>query len=320
MAIPVKTAAATQQPIEETISLVSNILADEQVEIRPEMSGLIESVEFSEGQSVAKGQLLVQIDDAKLEAQLAEARANFELAKANQARSEQLIKSKTVSKQEFDQTSAALAAARAALDLVQRQAEDTKVRAPFDGITAARLVSPGQYVETATVLTTLVSLVPVKAQFQVPERFISTLREGQKVELSVVAFPGETFAGEVYFVSPRVDQTTRTVEVRARVPNVDRRLKPGMFAHLELVLSVRPDGIVIPEEALTVANGKPAVFVVADGIANVREVKTGLRLPGKVEITEGLKAGEEVIIAGLQKVRPGGKVAVGEKPGSGGRG
>ena len=167
---------------------------------------------------------------------------------------------------------------------------DATVRAPFDGIIGARLVSPGQYVTRGTPLAWVVDLDPMKAEFQVPERYLKELRPGQPAEVRVDAYPDERFTGEVTFVDPQIDETTRTVLVKAALPNPDDKLRRGMFANLHVILRVRERAVVIPETALLLQGDATSVYVIEQDKAQPRPVTTGTRLPGLVEITQGLTA------------------------------
>jgi membrane fusion protein (multidrug efflux system) len=297
-AVPVRVATVAAVAIEERLGAVATILADQSVEVRSEAEGTIARIAFEEGQAVTNGQLLAEIDATKAEAQLA-------LAEANGRRGETLFAEKIVSRQEYDQLSAARDAARAQADLLRRQLRDARLVAPFAGTVGARDVSPGQLVSRATRLTTLVDADPARADFRVPERYAARLAPGQEVSFTTPAWPDAAFTGAVYFVAPEVDPDTRTLLVRARVPNTDGRLRPGMFVDLSLVIERRPAALVVPEEAVWHRDDRTFAWVVDDGnLARVRPVTLGVRRPGEVEVTRGLAAGERVIVEGLQKVRP----------------
>lgn len=304
---------AAREIVVERLSLIGSIAANEQVEIRSEIEGTVERIGFEEGQRVEEGQLLVQLDESKYGAALAETEASFELSRANYERAKELNRDQLISLQEFDQFAATFSANEATLALRRRQLRDTKILAPFEGIVGIRLVSPGQVISRNTPLTYLVDLDPVKVEISVPERFLGTIQVGQTLDLKVAAWPDEVFTGTVFFIAPFVDPDTRTALIKARVDNPDLRLKPGMFASLELSLKVRENSIVIPEVAVNqVLEGNRAniMIVDADKKAQVRQVKIGLRLESKVEIAEGLEPGELVIVEGLQKTFPGGDVVL----------
>jgi membrane fusion protein, multidrug efflux system len=310
---PVRVVAerAKRQPVSERLALVGTLLPNESVEIKSEMEGMIESVHFEEGQRVNKGDLLAQLDESKIRAALAQAQANFKLSTATLERSQQLYEKQMISHQEYDQAASAAAVDDAALHLRKRELRDAQLLAPFDGVAGVRVISPGQVIERNTVLTRVVAIDPVKVEFNIPERYLRQLNIGQQVAIQLAAYPGERFEGSVYFIAPELDPQMRTVAVRARIPNVDGRLRPGMFASLDLTLNVRDEAVVVPETALIPQGDKIIVFIVdEDGNAQIRPVRTGFRMNGLVEITEGLEGGEGVIIEGYQKTIPGGPVMV----------
>ncbi|NJO55885.1 MAG: efflux RND transporter periplasmic adaptor subunit, partial [Rhodospirillales bacterium] len=281
---------------------------NEQVELKSETDGTVQEINFEEGQPVDQGRLLVALDATKFAASLAEAEANHALSKGNLDRAKQLLGDKLISQQEYDQTAASFAANEAGVQLRRRQLQDARIYAPFSGIVSARMISPGQVISRNTTLTWLVDLDPLKVEVNVPERFLSQVLPGQDIALTVSAWPGESFTGRVYFASPYVNPDTRTMLVKAELPNADLRLKPGMFAGLSLTLQVRSNAIVIPEVAIgqVLEGGRATVMLVsAENRAELRPIKVGLRLDGRVEVTEGLQEGEKVIVEGLQKIGPG---------------
>jgi membrane fusion protein (multidrug efflux system) len=300
---------ARNQPVTEALSLVGSIVANEIVELKSETEGTVQEILFAEGQPVKEGELLMRLDESKFAAAAAEAEANFKVSEANYERAKKLYGDNLVSKQEIDQTAAAFQAGRAAFDLKKRQLRDARIVAPFGGVASARRVSPGQVIDKNTLLTVLVDLNPVKVELSVPERFVGQLKVGQKLTVKIAAFPERQFVGEVYFVAPYLNEVDRTALLKARIPNPDFVLKPGMFANVDLTLQVKPSAIVVPESSILYSGDRTVVYVVDNqDTAQIRPVKLGTRLAGQVEIVQGLKAGERVVSEGLQKVRPGGKV------------
>jgi membrane fusion protein, multidrug efflux system len=309
--IQVVAVEAKRQPVSENLSLVGTVTADEMVEIRSEIDGTVQDIKFEEGKPVEKGQLLIQLDPTKLAASLAETEAQFKLTDENMKRMKTLQENNVMAQSEYDQAASSYAISHAIMERRRRELGDTQVFAPFAGVTGPRLVSPGQVINKDTKLTTLVALDPVKILVNVPERFLGQMQVGQKIAVKVAAYGDETFKGEVYFIAPQVDPDTRTVLVKARIPNSDFRLKPGMFASLDLTLRIREDAVVVPEAALILNADSVSVFVVDDKkTAQLKMVKTGVRMEGQVEITEGLKGGELVIVEGYQKTQPGAPVVL----------
>jgi len=303
--VQVRTAAATREPVEERISVVASLSANEMVDIRSRMTGSIEEINFSEGERVEEGRLLFHLDKGKLEASIKEAEARFRLAKANLERARSMLENRTISRQEFDQATATHDSSKATLEWMKQQLEDSRIYATFEGVTGARLVSLGQVVTPQTLLTILVDADPIKVEFRVPERFVGQLAKGQTIEFKVPAY-AEAFRGSVYFIDPQVDPATRTVLVKAEAPNPDERLRPGMFGSLDLILRVKEDAVVIPEAALVLEADRVFVYTVGgDGAVARVMVEPGARMPGKVEVLNGLQPGDRVVVEGTQKVRPG---------------
>jgi membrane fusion protein, multidrug efflux system len=317
MATIVVTAVAKLESIAETLAVVGTLAPNESVEVKSEVEGVVEEIAFNEGQAVKKGDLLVRLDETKFRAALQQAEANLQLSKVTFDRTRQLVEDKTISPQEFDQAAATYHASEAAVALRRRELKDSRIVAPFAGVVGSRNVSPGQVISKNTTLIWVVDFDTVKAEFAVPERFISEVKAGQQIELRVAAFPSEKFKGEVYFLAPQVDPNTRTLLVKARVPNSNRKLRPGMFANLDLTLKLRENTIVVPESALLNMGDRTAVYVVGpDSTAQLRPIKVGLRMPNQMEVLTGLKSGEVVVTEGLQKVRPGGAVKLAAPPSS----
>ena len=297
----------------ESLSRVADVQANEMIEIQTEADGFVREILFEEGQRVEKGQLLVRLDDTKFATALAQSEANFQLSKANFDRSKQLFADKLISQQEFDQAAATYQANQANLEYARRLLEDARIVAPFDGIMSSRNVSPGQFITKNTIVSWLIDLDPAKIEFQLPERYLGQVRTNQEINMTVAAYPSRTFTGRVFFVSPYVDPTNRTALVKASISNPDYALKPGMFASLDLTLTVRESSLVIPESAITqiLPNAEGLVFAVdANNMAQSRKIKTGVRLVGEIEVLEGLAAGDKVIVEGLQKVIPGAPVRI----------
>lgn len=306
---PVVAVEARMAPVIESISLIGTIAANEEIEVKSETDGVVQEILFEEGEPVEQGDLLVRLDETKLIAELADAEARLKLAESTYARSRQLYEQQLISQQEFDQAASTFEVGRATVEVRRRQLRDARVYAPFPGRTGARYISPGQVITRNTPITWLVDLDPVKVEMNMPERFLSQTRPGQRVQFEVAAYPGQKFEGEIYFIAPRLDLDTRTALVKTRIANPDGRLKSGMVASLQLNLVVREAAVLIPEVALIYQSDSAGVFVVNDDqTVTLRSVVAGQRLPRWVEILDGLAAGEWVVVEGHQKIGPGRKV------------
>jgi len=310
--IDVAVARPEKTTVEVTLPAVGTVEADERVVLQPEVPGLIESIHFAEGQRVKKGEVLFRMRSRKEEAQLAQARADRDLARSNLERARTLAGTKAISQQELDLMESTVAAREATYELEARRLEERVVSAPFDGVVGPREVSVGQYVNAGVALVTLVEDAQVKVRFRLPDRHLAVLRTGQTARITVNAFRDVRFAGKVDLVNPEVDVSTRTVEARLVVSNPEGKLRPGMFARVELVVGTKSDALVVPETALVPNLEDFAVYRVVEERAQLAPVRIGVRLPGKAEIESGLKAEDVVIVAGTQKVGEGVKV----KPGA----
>lgn len=306
--MPVEAEVVRNERLAREIIAVGGLRSDESVKLSPEISGRIHSIHFSEGQAVQSGELLFRLDDSVYAAELDQARASLRLSQADHDRAQELFARKLVSVRERDTAAARLDVDRATVALAEARLAKTRIRAPFAGVAGLRSVSPGDYVTPGQALAPLEALSVLKADFRLSEGALSAIRVGQSLNLEVDAFPGEVFPGKVYAIDPRLSEESRSVGVRARVPNADRRLRPGLFAKVKLVISEKPQAILVPEQAIVPQGDKPFVYVIAEGKAALRPVELGLRAGGRVEIVSGLSEGETVITAGMQKIGPGSPV------------
>ncbi len=294
--------------VEDLLSAVGTTAAYEQVDLQPKTSGLIESIHFTEGHQIKKGEKLIDLDSRKEAAALAQSTAEEKLARANVARAKTLLGTKAISQQEFEQLENQVAVRAAAREVDQERLAERFMVAPFDGILGPRLVSPGQYVNLGTPLGSLVDDSRIKITFHLPERHLASIRQGQEGRLTVAAYPGKVFTGTVDLIDPKVSEATRTVQVRLIAPNPDRLLRPGMFARVELLQGRRENALVVQEGALVPSLDNFSVYTVTEGRASKKPVKLGVRMPGKVEIREGLTAETSIVVRGTQKLVDGMKV------------
>jgi len=303
-AMPVEVAAAIRDTVVDAIAATGQIEAIQSIELRPEVSGRITDILVREGQEVGAGTPLFKVDDAELKAQVAQADAERQLARQALERTKQLIAQNASSTSDLEQAEAKSRGADANHDLLKTRLDRTVVRAPFAGVIGRRLVSIGTYVSSQTPLITLQSVNPQHASFDVPERYADRLRRGQLVSFQVAALPGKNFSGEVVFVDPVVSLPGRTILIKARVPNNEHQLQAGMFIEARLATAIRPNAVVVPEDALLPMQGATFVWVVKDGKANQRQVTVGVRTAGWAEVQSGVEAGDQVVVGGLERLFP----------------
>ncbi len=316
-AAPVEVVAARTERVEDQVEALGTLIANEQVAIAPEVSGRIVAFHFQEGQEVKAGDDLVDLDPAIAAADLKQAQANLSLAEDVFERSQTLVQRGAGTQVALEQATAQLAVARANVTSAETRLAQLKLKAPFAGIVGLRTTSVGTIVPAGQAVTTLTSLDPMKVDFSIPELFLSAVKAGQSIDVVVDAVADRRFTGEVYAIDPVVDVAGRAVRLRATIANGDRVLRPGLFARVALTTAVRDDAVVVPETALVAAatGQEAAVYVVSGERAAMRVVATGRRFDGKVEITEGVKAGEQVVTAGQARLRDGARVVASAPPG-----
>lgn len=302
--VAVVTAPVVQKPIAIRIEALGTAHANEAVEVTSKAGNKVLAVRFDEGQWVRRGHVLVELDGAQDRADLAAAEAARAESRSAYARSRDLYAQQALSQSQLEQIEATLKGNEARVASAAARVADTVIRAPFDGRVGLRRVSVGALVSPGTMITTLDDTRTMKLDFDISEIFIAILKPGLTVAATSIAYPGVSFDGMVESVDSRVDPVARSIKVRARIPNPEGRLRPGMFLTIEVSRDPIP-GLVVPEEALVPERGKVYVFVVTDGKVSRREVAIGRRSPGEVEITGGAAAGERVVIEGTQKIREG---------------
>ena len=302
--VAVVTAPVVQKPLAVEVEALGTARSNEAIDITAKSANTVISVRFEEGQLVRRGELLIELDGAQARADLAAAEAALAESKSAFARSRDLFAQAALSQAQLEQIEATLLANEARVAAARARLSDTLIRAPFDGRMGLRRVSVGALVNPGAVITTLDDTRTMKVDFDVPEVFLAVLKAGLAVVAQSAAYTGESFSGEVESVDSRVDPVTRTIKVRARLPNPEGRLRPGMFLTVRVSREPLP-GLVVPEQALVPERGKVYVFVLADGRIARREVTIGRRVPGEVEITQGVAVGERVVVEGTQKVRDG---------------
>jgi membrane fusion protein (multidrug efflux system) len=303
-AVNVVTSEVALRPLAVELEAVGTAAANESVDITSEVSKKVTAIRFDEGELVRRDAVLVELDSDEARAAVAEAEATMVDSESRFRRSRDLFARQALSEAELEQLEATLKASRARLEAARARLADTVIRAGFDGRTGFRRVSVGQLVGPTTVITTLDDVSIIKLNFTVPETSLSLIKKGLPVTAVTPAVPTKPFRGEVSDLDSRIDPVTRSITVRAIIPNPDGVLRPGMFMTVSLRGEPVPT-IVVPESAIVPEQGRTFVFVVSEGKAERREVHVGRRRPGVVQVASGLRQGEHVVIEGTQNVRDG---------------
>jgi membrane fusion protein (multidrug efflux system) len=304
----VETVKVTATALTNQFETVGSLRAEESAVIRPEIDGKITAINFTEGQHVAAGSLLFNLDSALAQADLNEAKANLENSRRADARAREMAGKQLISHADLDEAAAALGVDQSREASARTRLEKTQIRAPFDGVVGLRGVSAGDYVKAGDALVDLVRMDPIEVDLKAPEVVLSTLALGQKIKLGVDAFPGQEFTGSIVAIAPTVDVGGRSVLLRARLDNSAGKLRPGMSARVQIVLGTNPNALMVPEQAIWPNGDQKMVYVVKGGVAKLIPVTLGNRQPGMVEVTSGLKAGDEVITSGQLKLFDGASV------------
>ena len=303
-AVKVVTQDVTLQPMVDEIEALGTARAYESVDIQPRISSLVERVAFEEGQIVSAGDLIVELENSEIEAGLALAVASLSESRSLYNRSRSLAETQAISESNLEQLIAQVQVDEAQVEAAKARLDNTIIRAPFTGRVGLRRVSPGSFVNTSTVITTLDDISKIKLDFSVPEAFLTSVSEGMDIKAHSLVYPDRVFGGVVASVDTRLDPVSRAVQVRAVIPNDDGALKPGMFLTVGLQLD-RGEVLLAPEQAIVPEGTRQYVYVITDGVAEKRLVELGRRIPGYVVISRGLEAGETVVTEGTHKVRDG---------------
>jgi len=305
MAMPVRLATVKEATVSNEVTAVGSLLANESVMIRPEIAGRVTAIHFREGERVAAGAKLLSLDAAEVEAQRAASAAELLWSQQRYDRALELFKKNFISSQALDELRAGLTRAKARVAEDEARLLKSEVRAPFAGMLGLRMISPGAYVRAGDDVVRLEDVSVIKLDFRVPETYLAKLKRDQSVSVQVDAYPDQVFKGRTYAFESSVDEKTRTVLVRARVPNPSAVLKPGMFARVVVVLETFAGALLVPEEAIVPRGDQAFVFRVLEGKVQLTPVETGTRQPGLVRIVKGLNANDVVVADGHQKLQNG---------------
>ena len=297
------------ETFDNMLSLSGSIEANEQVEIRSEVSGIVESINFQEGSNVAKGQILFKVNDIELRAQLGQARTKEGLAFENERRAKLLLQKEAISQEEYDIARADLKSAQAQSQLISAKIGKTSVRAPFSGKIGLRSISPGTYITPSILVAKLVNTGKLKITFSIPEKYASQVKMNSNLSFTVSGSNAKYLA-TVYAIEPAVETATRTLQVRAIAENKDGKLLPGTYANVELPLDIIKDAIVVPTEAIIPIQGGKKVFISNHGKAKEMMVETATRTDASILVLSGLKAGDTLVTSGVMSLKEDAKIKV----------
>lgn len=288
---------------------VGSLRSRQSVVLRPEVSGRVVNLNFRDGERVRKGQLLVQLDDQLPLAQVKQSQAELSIARANHKRNQELQAQNFISQRTVDESAANLEVALAKLALSEATAARMRILAPFDGMTGIRTVNPGDYLKDGSDIVNIEDIDAVYVDFRLPERYQTQVKKGQKATVDLDALPGQKFEALILAIDPLIDANGRSVSVRGCIDNRRLQLRPGMFARVTAQFGVRENALVVPEEAIVPQGTRQYVIKLEEGaekgvlVSRRVEVKVGIRRPGRVEIVEGLKAGDVIVAAGQQRLQ-----------------
>jgi membrane fusion protein, multidrug efflux system len=307
--LQVEAVVMEMETIQDRIFSSGTIRANEVVDLSSETSGIITGIFFDEGGEVEKDQLLLKINDSELQAQKQRANFRLNLAEQREERQRRLLERGGISQDDYDATLNEVNVLRAELNLIDAQIEKTEIRAPFAGRIGLKYVSEGSYISPNTQIASLQEIDPVKIDFSVPERYISRVDIGDKINFDVQGIDS-TFVGDVYAIEPRIDSQTRTLQIRALSQNDEQRLFPGAFANIVLILDEIDDALMLPTISVVPELNSQKIFVVRNGVIEQERVQTGIRTSDKVQILDGVAVGDTVLTTGLLQVNPGTEVDI----------
>ncbi len=285
------------------------IRANESVELASEASGRLVRIYFQEGRAVPRGQIIVKINDADLQAQRARTLHRLNLAERRERRQSQILEQGGISQEEYDMAQSELNVLRSEIEVIDAQIAKTEIRAPFSGVIGLRYVSEGAYVSPQTRIATLHNLNPIKIDFSLPEKYANEVRVGGKIQFRVEG-SDQLRQATIYAIEPRIAANTRTLQLRATAPNPGGRLMPGGFANVELILEEIPEALTVPAISIIPELNTKKVYVYRSGKAEPREIETGIRTESAVQVTGGLAPGDTVLTSGIQLLRPGAPVQI----------
>jgi membrane fusion protein (multidrug efflux system) len=311
LVVSVKAHIISQETLSNSVFTTGTILANEEVELRSEISGKIIKILFKEGSYVNKGDLLIKINDADLQAQLRRAESKVKLSEEKESRQRQLRDGNLISQEEYDNTVGELNVNQADYDLIKAQIDKTEIKAPFGGIVGLRSVSEGSYVTTSTIMARLQNFNSIKVDFSIPEKYSASVKTGDELEFKISG-SSQLFKAKIYAIEPKINPGTRTLQIRAICSFSYKELIPGAFANVELSLKQIADAILIPTVSIVPELKGQKVFLYKSGVVIAQNVETGIREETRVQITSGLQSGDTIITSGILQIKPMSKVKISE--------
>jgi membrane fusion protein (multidrug efflux system) len=307
--MPVEVAPVTVQRVADKFEGIGTIEAIEAITVVAEIDAAVTALPFKEGDAIGRGELIAQLDDSQLAAELARAEALRAQSKASYERVKSVVEQRAGAPQDLDDAAAALKVAEANLAVAKARFAKTRITAPFNGIIGARKVSVGTFLRTGQAITEMANIDAIRVNFSAPERILSRLNRGAEVAVSTTAFAGAALIGKIIVIEPVLDAATRSARIVARVENPGRKFRPGMSANVSAVLGERANAMTIPNEAVFGSGDQSFVFIVKPDSTVTRVALTlGTRLPRVVEVVQGLQTEMQVVRAGHQKLFEGAKV------------
>jgi membrane fusion protein (multidrug efflux system) len=303
-ALPVTGYLVRLQEMDNKIRVTGSIQANESLELKSEISGVIEGIFFEEGKEVKRGDVLVKLNDDDLQAQRERLQYNKKLFEDNEFRQRTLLEREAISREEYEIALTELRTSEADIKLIEVQIGRTEITAPFDGVVGLRNLSVGTYITPANVIASLYSINPAKIEFSIPARYAGQVGKGDEILFSIEG-TADQYLGEIYAVEPQIDPNTRSLRLRALAPNSNKRLLPGQFARIEVILERLENAIMIPSITITPEATRQYVFVANNGKVEQRYIETGVRTDELVQALSGLSAGDTVLTTGIMQARPG---------------
>ncbi len=300
------------ETLENKITSVGTIISDMEAELKPEVAGRVVKILFTEGKTVKKGQLLVKLNDADLQAQFKKLKIQLKLANEKEQRSKKLLGINGISQEEYDNTLSQVETLSADIDLIQAQIDKTEIKAPFDGIIGLKNIAEGQYINSTVIVASIQKINPIKIDFAIPEQFALLINKNSEIEFTIKGTT-KKYKATIYAIEPKIDPNTRSLMIRAKCANPNGGIFPGSFAEIEMNLQKTENALLIPTEAIIPILKGQKVFLYKSGKAKEQKVKSGVRTADRIQIVEGIVAGDTIITTGIMQISDGSPINISKK-------